>query len=59
MACVVLPVSPVSFLPRNVGTGIVYRTRGQGNGECAMNDVLYVGLALGFFALSWAFIAAV
>jgi hypothetical protein len=24
--------------------------------RCGMDDVLYVGLALGFFALSWAFI---
>jgi hypothetical protein len=27
------------------------------NGRSVMGDVLYLGLALGFFALSWAFIA--
>ena len=33
-------------------------TRGTGVEEAprAMNDVLYAGLVIGFFALSWAFI---
>jgi hypothetical protein len=41
---------------REVGAGTVQWDSWPNEWGLAMNDVLYVSLALGFFALSWAFI---
>jgi hypothetical protein len=38
-----------------MASGLIVPMRDTEKGG-AMNDVIYLGLALGFFALSWAFI---